>query len=85
MQKLRKDYNFSVADRILLKFMTACPIIASAVNEHSSYIMTETLATELLHAKEEKDLAVVGSSTHLPSFQEIDDKTVIVSMSRLQG
>ena len=28
VQKLRKDYNFVVADRILLKFMTACPIIA---------------------------------------------------------
>ena len=85
VQKLRKDYNFSVADRILLKFMTVCPHISKAVNDFSSYIKAETLAIELVEAKEDKDLDVVGSSTHLPSAQEIDDKTVIISMSRLQA
>jgi len=85
VQKLRKDYNFSVADRILLKFMTMCPHISKAVNDFNSYIKAETLAIELIEAKEDKDLDVVGSSTHLPSAQEIDDKTVIISMSRLQA
>ena len=65
--------------------MTACPIIAGAVNDYSSSIMTETLATELLEAKNDKDLDVIGSSTHLPSVQEIDDKTVIISMTRIQS
>ena len=85
VQKMRKDFNFSVADRILIKYMTACPKISSALKEHQSYVMSETLAIEMLEALTEKDLNLVGSSTQLPSAQEVDGKTVIISLSRLQA
>ena len=85
VQKLRKDFNFSVADRILLKYMTACPKISSALKDHSAYIMSETLAIQMDEVFSDEELNAIGSSTQLPSAQEVDGKTVIVSLSRLQS
>lgn len=85
VQKMRKDFNFSVADRILIKYMTACPKISSALKDYRDYVMSETLAIEMVEAITDKDLNVIGSSTLLPSAQEVDGKTVIIALSRLQA
>ncbi|HQH27388.1 MAG TPA: DUF5915 domain-containing protein, partial [Oligoflexia bacterium] len=85
VQKLRKDFNFDVTDRIVVKYMTACPRIATALNEHRGYVMQEVLAVEMQEVTKEADIGISGSSVHLPAAQEIDGKTIIISLSRTQG
>ncbi len=85
VQKLRKDSQFEVQDRIVVHYMTACPRIALALTDHRDYVMRETLAVEMIEVRNESELLVTGSSTRLPVAQEIDDKTVIISLTRLQG
>ncbi|MFN8390642.1 MAG: isoleucine--tRNA ligase [Bdellovibrionota bacterium] len=85
VQKLRKDFNFDVTDRIVIRFMTACPRLPAALSEHKGYVMEETLAVELHEVKSESDMGLQGSSVHLPIPQEIEGKTVIIGLTRMQG
>jgi len=47
--------------------------------------MQETLAVEMDNVSREEDMGVTGSSVHLPVAQEIDGKTIIISLTRIQG
>lgn len=85
VQKLRKDSGLEVQDRIILSYMTACPQLTLALEEHRDYISRETLAVELTEVRSGEGMAPEGSSTILPSAQEIGDKTIIISISRLQS
>jgi len=71
-----KDFDFEVSDRIIIRYMTACPRLETALAEHREYVMSETLAVEMEHVTSEKEMGVLGSSVNLPSAQEIDDKTI---------
>ncbi len=80
VQKLRKDLNFEVTDRIIISFMTACPRLTVALEENSSYVQEETLAVELIQTKDESAFDLGKGEA-----QEIDGKTVIISLSRIQA
>lgn len=83
VQRLRKDLNFDVADRISIRFMTACSMLPEAVSKHSVYISEETLAIEIAGVKNEADMK--SPSGMLPSSQDIEGKTVIIALERIQG
>jgi isoleucyl-tRNA synthetase len=83
VQRLRKEFDFDVADRIVIHYMTACPRLLTALAEYKDYVMQETLAVDMLEITKDEELK--GSSTNLPSAQEIDGKTVIISLCRIQG
>lgn len=85
VQKLRKDFNYEVTDRIIVSYMTACPRIGTALGEYRDYVMRETLAVDMHEVKTEKEIGLHGSSLHLPAAQEIEGKTVIIALSRTQG
>lgn len=85
VQKMRKDQAFEVSDRIVVRFMTACPRLQLALKEHASYVMEEILALELTEVQTEMEMGLRGSSVHLPSPQEIEGKTVIISVTRTQA
>ena len=85
VQKMRKDFHFDVTDRIIVRYMTACPRLPVALTEHRGYVMEETLAVDLHEVKQEHEMALQGSSVHLPNAQEIEGKTVIIGLSRMQG
>jgi len=83
VQRLRKESGFDVSDRISIRYMTACPKLLTALVENRDYVMQETLAIELVQISDEDEFQ--GSTTQLPSAQEIDGKTVIISLTRTQG
>lgn len=83
VQKLRKESGFDVADRIVIRYMTACPKLLTALVDNRDYVMQETLAVELVQISNEEELQ--GSTTALPSALEIGGKTVIISLTRTQG
>ena len=85
VQKLRKDFAYEVSDRIIVRYMTACPRISAALNEHADYIRREVLAIELLETNKEEEMGIQSSSQHLPTAQEIDGKTIIIALTRTQG
>ena len=85
VQKLRKEFGYEVIDRIVIKYMTACPRISMGIDENKEYVMRETLAVELQEVTKEQELGIRGTSTHLPVPQEIDGKSIIISLSRTQG
>ena len=47
--------------------------------------MEEILALELTEVQTEMEMGLRGSSVHLPSPQEIEGKTVIISVTRTQA
>ena len=65
--------------------MTACPRLTLAVSEYRDYVMAETLAVDLEEVKKEDELLGQGTSLQLPVAQEIDGKTVIISLTRMQS
>jgi len=85
VQKLRKDFQFDVTDRIVVRYMTACSKLPHALDEHRLRVMEETLALELVEVTTEHEMGAGGSSIHLPTAQEIDGKTVIIGLTRMQG
>ena len=85
LQKLRKDSGFEVTDRIIVRYMTACPKISLAVKDHRESVMQETLTIDLKEVTSETEINFQGSSTHLPIAQEIGDKVVIISAKRVQA
>lgn len=85
LQKLRKDSGFEVTDRIIVHYMTACPKISLAIQEHRDAVMQETLTIDLKEVTSESEINFQGSSTHLPVAHEIGDKVVIISATRVQA
>ncbi|MBL7662323.1 isoleucine--tRNA ligase [bacterium] len=47
VQKVRKDSNFNVSDRIRINYTTAFPDLTASLSDHAEYIKAETLAVEL--------------------------------------
>ncbi len=85
IQKLRKDSNFEVTDRIVIRYMTACNRTTLAIKEHSEYILGETLAVEILEITEKNDFFAAGLSEDSLSIQEIDESRVVLSLQRIQS
>lgn len=82
VQKLRKESGLEVTDRIVLKFMTANSKLSLALSEHHDYVTRETLAVEMIEVTQEQQMK--GPDVLL-SAQEIDEKTVVLSIQRIQG
>jgi isoleucyl-tRNA synthetase len=82
VQKLRKEFGFDVSDRILTQYMTACPRLTAALEEHRSYIMEETLAIEMSAVKNQNEFT--GNDKHR-SAQEVENKMIIISLNRIQS
>ncbi len=85
VQKLRKDNGFEVQDRIVMLYMTACPQLTMALEEHKNYVMRETLTVEMREVRSENEITPKGSSVVIPFAQEIDGKAVVISLMRIQG
>ncbi len=82
VQRLRKDSNFHVSDRIKLKFSTDCPDISKALGNYEEYIRSETLTLELLKIDSEDELKEDSESQNIFS-QEIDGKNIMVCLSKV--
>lgn len=85
VQKLRKDFGFEVSDRIVIKYMTACSKLPDSLSKHQTYVMEETLAIELKAVKSEKEMVPQANALNNISPQEIEGKTVIIGLTRIQG
>jgi isoleucyl-tRNA synthetase len=85
IQKLRKDNNFEVTDRIVIRYMTACAKTNLAVHDHSEYILGETLAVEIEEINDKNDFFAAGLSEDSLSIQEIDESKVVISLQRIQS
>ncbi len=85
VQKLRKDFGFEVSDRIAVKYMTACSKLPESLSKHQHYVMEETLAIELKAVKSEKEMVPQANALNNISSQEIEGKTVIIGLTRIQG
>ncbi|MCC6953830.1 MAG: isoleucine--tRNA ligase [Deltaproteobacteria bacterium] len=82
IQKLRKDLGLSVTDRIMVRYMTACSKLQTALTEQRDYVMRETLAVELTDVRVAGELKATAKST---SSQEIDGKPVVISITRIDA
>lgn len=82
VQKLRKDLQFEVSDRIIVKYMTACPRLTLALSEHRDYVSQEVLAVAL---EEVQDQDVLRGQQNLSDAQEIEGRKIIISLSRTQA
>ena len=85
VQKIRKDYNYEVTDRIVIKYMTASNKLSLALSDHKTYIVRETLAVEMEEVTSEEEMGLTGSQLQLPVIQEIDGDTIIIALTRIQG
>ncbi len=85
VQKLRKELDFEVSDRIVIKYMTACPHILGALDVHKDYVMEETLAVALESVTTEDEIKPKSPGEPNPEPQEIEGKAVIIALSRIQG
>lgn len=85
VQKLRKDLDLEVSDRIVVKYLTADTQLSLALGEHASYICEEILAVELSEVESEDELAIECCSGGDRSPQDIDGKRLVVSLARIQG
>jgi len=80
VQKMRKDADFEVTDRISIRYMSADAKLGFAISENSAYIMAETLGVELEAVSAESEIRE-GSETL--AIQEIDGKSIVVALKRL--
>ena len=85
VQKLRKDMDFQVTDRISIRYLTACDRLTKALQVHGTYVQEETLALELKRAESDQAMADAHKSAHLPVPQEIEGKMVIIGLTRTQS
>ena len=85
VQRLRKDLDFHVSDRIVISYMTACAKISMAVSEHDEYVKKETLSVDLIEASSEEELSIDQSLKTEPSIQEIDGQSVVMSLKVIQS
>jgi isoleucyl-tRNA synthetase len=83
VQKLRKDVDFEVTDRILVTYMTACSHIELALQTHADYVQKETLAVEMTQVDSEDGFA--SGSEVFKDAQEIDGRAIIIAVQRIQG
>jgi isoleucyl-tRNA synthetase len=84
VQKIRKDSDFDVSDRVAISYLTAFEDLTKAVIDHNEYIVQETLAVELCEIAK-KDRASFEGSTKDTEVQEIDGHSVIIAVTRVQG
>jgi isoleucyl-tRNA synthetase len=84
VQKHRKEVGLEVTDRITLTYMTACPQLTVALEEHEEYVKRETLAVGLEGVRDQADLIADAGEDQLPSVQEIGGKSVVIAIKGLQ-
>lgn len=84
VQKIRKESDFDIADRIIIKFFTGSPQISMAVSEHKNYIMQETLSVEIEEIAD-RETCEQNSTLGEMEVQEIDDIAVLFSLQRIQS
>ncbi len=80
VQKMRKDADFDVTDRISIRYMSADTRLTTALTENRIYIMGETLGVELELVSDE---ATMREGVEALAVQEIDGKSIVVSLRRL--
>jgi isoleucyl-tRNA synthetase len=85
VQKLRKASGFEVADRIIVKYMTACPQLTAALEKHRDYVAEEILAVDMLAVSSEEEIMPLTVYQPVLEPQEINGKTVIIGLSRIQA
>ena len=78
VQKMRKDADFYVSDRIVVELHTDSDLL-KALEKHSEYIKQETLAVQL------NALDSAPSGGELVQTHAIDDFTVSVGLYRANG
>jgi len=84
VQKIRKESDFDIADRIIIRFFTGSPHISMAVKEYKNYIMQETLSVEIEEISDSPAFEQSSAQGHVES-QEIDDITVLFALQRIQS
>jgi isoleucyl-tRNA synthetase len=84
VQKLRKESDFDIADRIIIRFFTGSPHISMAVSEHKNYIMQETLAVEIEEITDANSFEQISAQGQVES-QDIDGVPVLFSLQRIQS
>ncbi len=84
IQKIRKESDFDIADRIIVRFFTGSPQISMSVSEHKSYIMQETLSVEIEEVSDSESFEESTVHGHLES-QEIDGVIVLFALQRIQS
>jgi len=79
VQKMRKDADFEVTDRIHIRYMSADSKLTFAIGENASYILAETLGVELEAVNEESKLRKNADTL---AVQEIDGKSIVIALKR---
>jgi isoleucyl-tRNA synthetase len=82
VQKTRKDLDFDVADRIVLRYMSANPNLLMAIDDFRAYVARETLAVDVAEVKSESELK---SDSGKPVAHEIEGRAVVIALTRIQG
>lgn len=83
VQKLRKDFNFEVTDRIVVRYMTGCPRLSAALEDYAAYVQQETLTVELKAVSSEAELNVDAGARS--EILEIEEKSIALSLIRIQA
>lgn len=85
VQRIRKELGLDVSDRILLSYLSACPLLQTALKEHGSYVMRETLALEIKELTKEENPASQENSLYHSVADEIGGKALIIGVMRYQA
>jgi isoleucyl-tRNA synthetase len=79
VQKMRKEADFEVTDRIHIRYMSADGKLGFAISENSEHILAETLGVELEAVTEE---ARLRAEVDALAVQEIDGKSIVIALKR---
>jgi len=84
VQKIRKDFDFDITDRIIVRYMTGDSQISFALHEHQAYVMRETLTVDIDEVRSEEDMSdAMGVGKVVP--QEIESKNIIIGIRRVEA
>jgi len=75
IQEMRKTKNFEVSDRISIAYQTNSKLIQQAVKDFDTMIAGETLAEDIIHGAETKELVVEET--------DLDGEKVVIEVSKV--
>ena len=79
VQKMRKEADFDVTDRIHIRYMSADAKLGFAISENTDHILSETLGVGLKSVSEESELR---KDIDALAVQEIDGKSIVIALKR---
>jgi len=85
VQRLRKEFDFQVTDRIAVQYMTAHDHLALALDEYREYVTRETLAVDLQSTTDPEQFGAGYGNARPAESQEIDGKPVVICLSLVHG